>query len=174
MSDKDPYGQNVYGTQPAGAAPAPEGMPPLATLGQRVLARLIDTALLVVLGLVFAVVIYGGHWNDPQGVGFAKQLLAGVLTYAIYFVYEGFMLSRSGQTLGKSALRIRVARLADGSVPGNAGWLRAAVYSLPGILSSACVGVLFWLLNVLWCTWDKPYQQCLHDKAAKTVVVRAG
>jgi uncharacterized RDD family membrane protein YckC len=52
--------------------------------------------------------------------------------------------------------------------------VRAAVFALPGILSAVCVGALFWLLNVLWCTWDQPYRQCLHDKAAKTVVVRTG
>jgi uncharacterized RDD family membrane protein YckC len=84
------------------------------------------------------------------------------------------MLSRTGQTLGKMALKIRVANFSDGSVPGSAGWVRAAVFALPGILSAVCVGALFWLLNVLWCTWDQPYRQCLHDKAAKTVVVRTG
>jgi hypothetical protein len=34
-----------------------------------------------------------------------------------------------------------------------------------------CCGFIFWLINVLWCTWDDPYHQCIHDKAAKTVVV---
>ncbi|MFK4273751.1 RDD family protein, partial [Streptomyces milbemycinicus] len=53
----------------------------------------------------------------------------------------------------------------------QAGWVRAAVYALPEIVP--CCGFLFWLINVLWCTWDRPYRQCLHDKAAKTVVVSA-
>jgi hypothetical protein len=62
--------------------------------------------------------------------------------------------------------------LADGSIPrGNPGWFRAAVYALPQLVP--CVGVLFWLFNVLYCTWDQPYRQCLHDKAARTVVVSA-
>ena len=36
-----------------------------------------------------------------------------------------------------------------------------------------CCGFIFWLVNVLNCTWDKPYQQCIHDKVAQTVVVEA-
>jgi uncharacterized RDD family membrane protein YckC len=164
MSEKEPYGQDVYGTQP------PAGGPPLASVGQRFLARLIDTGLLIVLALAVSFAVYGTNWKASIG----KQILAGILIYGLYFVYEGLMLSRTGQTLGKMALKIRVARFADGSIPGNAGWLRAAVFALPGILSAVCVGALFWLLNVLWCTWDQPYRQCLHDKAAKTVVVRTG
>lgn len=45
----------------------------------------------------------------------------------------------------------------------------------------ALIRELFWpaawilgplgLIHSLWCTWDKPYQQCLHDKLVNTVVV---
>ena len=27
-------------------------------------------------------------------------------------------------------------------------------------------------IDGLWQLWDKPYQQCLHDKFAKTVVIK--
>ncbi len=33
------------------------------------------------------------------------------------------------------------------------------------------VGTLFALLNGLWLTWDRR-RQCLHDKAARTIVVK--
>ncbi|MDX6350836.1 MAG: hypothetical protein QOF84_5626 [Streptomyces sp.] len=191
MSDKDPYGQPFYGTQPTGPGPGPgavpgpgsapgyapgvpPGMPPLATHGQRFLARLIDTVPLIVAAVIVTIVFYAGNMSSAGGFGFGSQLLANLLIYGLYFVYEGVMVSRTGQTLGKMVMKIRVARLADGNAPGNAGWQRAAVYVLPGVLSAICIGAIFWLLNVLWCTWDKPYQQCLHDKAAKTVVVQAG
>ena len=35
----------------------------------------------------------------------------------------------------------------------------------------ALVGSLFALVNELWLTWD-PRRQCLHDKAAHTVVIK--
>jgi hypothetical protein len=33
---------------------------------------------------------------------------------------------------------------------------------------------LFTIIDGLWQLWDKPLQQCLHDKAAETVVVKVG
>lgn len=148
-------------------------MAPLATLGQRFLARVIDTVILIVLDVVVSALVLGGDMDHPDDAPYGKQVLVGILTFVLYFAYEGAMTAARGQTLGKMALRIRAARLADGSVPGPAGWGRAAVYALPGVLSAILIGPLFWLLNSVWCLWDKPYRQCLHDKAAKTVVVAA-
>ncbi len=148
-------------------------MAPLATLGQRVLARLIDTVVLIAIGLVVSVIALGSDFSHPGNASYSTQVLVGSLGYVLYFLLEGAMMSARGQTLGKMALRIRAARLEDGGVPGQAGWVRSAVYVLPGVLSAILIGPLFWLLNSLWCTWDKPYRQCLHDKAARTVVVAA-
>lgn len=49
---------------------------------------------------------------------------------------------------------------------------REATYALIPVIP--CCGWIFWLVEVLWCTWDKPYQQCLHNKVGATVVVSAG
>jgi uncharacterized RDD family membrane protein YckC len=154
-------------------ADQPPGMAPLATLGQRFLARIIDTAILLGMDVAVSTVLLHGDMSHPRNSSYGKQVLVGVLTFVLFFAYEGAMTAARGQTLGKMALRIRAARLADGSVPGPAGWARAAVYALPGVMSAIVIGPFFWLLNSLWCTWDRPYRQCLHDKAAKTVVVAA-
>ncbi|MEC4015123.1 RDD family protein [Streptomyces sp. H27-D2] len=153
----------------------PTGMPPLASAGQRVSARLIDTVLLGVIWTA-ALVLTGAlrySMDHPGKQDSGKILFAALVTFALYFLYEGLMLAHSGQTLGKKALRIRVAVLADGNVPAARGWARAALYVLPGLLTPVFLGTLFWLLNSLWFLWDKPFRQCLHDKAAKTVVVEA-
>lgn len=148
-------------------------MAPLATVGERFLARLVDSAVLVALDFLMSVALLGGELSRPADVPRDRQVLVGVLTFVLYFAYEGAMTAARGQTLGKALLRIRAARLSDGGVPGPAGWARAAVYALPGVLTAILVGPLFWLLNSLWCLWDRPYGQCLHDKAAGTVVVSA-
>ncbi|MDX6353991.1 MAG: hypothetical protein QOF98_894 [Streptomyces sp.] len=150
----------------------PSGMAPPAPLGRRLLARLVDTVVLVVIDLLLGLAIAGEDMNSSD-VSRGKQVLLAVLVFVLYFAYEGAMTAARGQTLGKMALGIRVARLVDGAVPGRAGWVRAAVYALPGLLIVVLIGPLFWLLDSLWCTWDRPYRQCLHDKAAKTVVVAA-
>ncbi|WP_432014762.1 RDD family protein [Streptomyces sp. HD1123-B1] len=151
------------------------GMPPLATPGQRFAARLVDT---LVLGVLWAVALAATgalqySMDHPGEQDMARVTLALVLTMAVYFGYEGTMLSRTGQTLGKKLLRIRVAMLADGDVPARRGWVRAAVYALPGMLVPVLVGTVFWLVNSVSLYWDKPYRRALHDKAARTVVVTA-
>ena len=80
-------------------------------------------------------------------------------------------LRQDGQTVGKRVMKTaghpgRPRRVADtAAISRNAGWWRA----LPA-RSFRC----FSLLDGLWQLWDKPLQQCLHDKAAQTVVVKVG
>lgn len=148
-------------------------MAPLATFGQRFAARAIDTVILVAVGMAVTFAALGGQVFHAEDASYGKQVLVGTLGYVLYFALEGAMTAVRGQTVGKMVLRIRAARLSDGGVPGAAGWARAAVYALPGVLSAILIGPLFWLINSLWCTWDRPFRQCLHDKAARTVVVAA-
>ncbi|MBO8193039.1 RDD family protein [Streptomyces oryzae] len=160
-----PY-DNPYGG-PEGAADPLAGMAPLASRGKRLLARIVDALLIAIPIGIIAGVVEGGYSTDT-GINYWPQFSYTL----VYFLYEGLMLTNSGQTVGKKLMRIRVAMLQNGAVPaGSPGWLRAAVYQIPPLVP--CVGSLFWLVNVLFCTWDKPYQQCLHDKAARTVVVAA-
>ncbi|QPP08642.1 RDD family protein [Streptomyces bathyalis] len=162
-----PYASNPYGDM-TGATDPLEGMAPLASRGKRLVARIIDALLIgIPVGLIMGFA-QGGWEPDDSGRTAGQQLVYTV----VYLVYEGLMLTHSGQTVGKKVMRIRVAVLADGAVPrGVPGWLRSAVYHVPPLVP--CIGFIFWLANVLFCTWDKPYRQCLHDKAAKTVVVAA-
>lgn len=180
----DPYGQAAAG--PAGYGPPPQGPygqpqgaaygqqhpqwlstpnayggTQLATSADRFLARLIDTGVLLVPFILLYVIV------AP-----VSSILYSVATAAVALGYEAAMLlTQGGQTLGKKAMKIRVVSLAHGGRPTDAEiWARAGVYAGPQAVY--CLGSLFSLLNVLWHLWDKPYQQCLHDKAAKTVVVK--
>ncbi|ONK13968.1 RDD family protein [Streptomyces sp. MP131-18] len=164
----DSYGTNPYGG-PSGAVDPLAGMPPLASLGRRLVARIVDALIVGIPVSLLLLPTMDGYDFDNGGSGNYVQQSVVLL---VYFVYDALMLSARGQTLGKMLMRVRVAMLDDGAVPrGNPAWARAAIYSLPQLLP--CIGFLFWLVNVLFCTWDRPYRQCLHDKAAKTVVVSA-
>ncbi|PGH50180.1 RDD family protein [Streptomyces sp. Ru87] len=166
----DPYGGGPRGGPYGGTDPL-AGMPPLANRGRRLLARIIDSLLIgIPVGVLMTLVVGGYDVTRADDAG--RSGVVQLVVLLAYFVYEGLMLSASGQTVGKKLMRIRVAMLENGAVPaGRPGWFRAATYSLPQLVP--CCGFVFWLVNVLFCTWDKPYQQCLHDKAAKTVVVSA-
>ncbi|WP_042385735.1 RDD family protein [Streptacidiphilus melanogenes] len=160
-----PYDHPPHATEPADAV---GGTPPLAPLGRRLTARTIDIGIVVVIAFLLSLIAYFSDRHDAGLVSFVFSIAA----LLVAFVYEGLMLTRSrGQTVGKKLMNLRVAVLADGSVPeGSPGWTRAAVWGLPGVIICGC---LWWAIDGVWVTWDQPYRQALHDKAAKTVVVEA-
>jgi uncharacterized RDD family membrane protein YckC len=176
FGEETPYGSgSPYGKDPSGGYGAPDprlrGMPPLGRSWRRLAARVIDA---IIVGIPVGVLLSVAglvHWSSGNGDdAFTADISASALSATIYFVYEGLMLAGGGRTLGKMAMKIRVAMLKDGAPPvRQAAWVRAAVYSLPGIVP--CLGTIFWLINVLWHLGDRPFRQCLHDKAAQTVVV---
>ncbi len=93
-----------------------------------------------------------------------------LLFYLIAFLYDWIQHAAWGQTIGKRALGTMVVTAGErGKVSVGAAGARAAVYALPGLVP--LVGALFSLLNDLWLLWD-PRRQCLHDKAAHTVVIK--
>ncbi|KOG40610.1 RDD family protein [Streptomyces decoyicus] len=171
----DPYGSGPYAGDPYGGQPGPAdplaGMPPLANRGRRLVARIIDAIIIgVPVSVIMTLIVGGVDYFSTDSVEAGRQSTVSGVTMLAYLIYDGLMISSRGQTLGKMAMKIRVAMLSNGSTPtAQASWIRAAVYTLPEIVP--CCGFIFWLVNVLWCTWDQPYHQCLHDKAAKTVVV---
>ncbi|MFJ9458884.1 RDD family protein [Kitasatospora sp. NPDC101447] len=153
------YGPGAYGTPGGGPVP---GMPPLGTWPKRILARLIDYLLVQAVALI----VVGPFVDLGARSGSAEAFWLACL---IYLVYDALMLSRDGQTLGKKATKVRVAMLIDGNIPTqSAAWTRSAVFILPALL---CCAALWWVIDLVFGVFDKPYRQCIHDKAAKTVVV---
>ncbi|WP_151476560.1 RDD family protein [Streptomyces albicerus] len=160
----DPYGGGPHGNDPLA------GMPPLADSGKRVLARIIDMILVII---VVWLLTWGFNVNEydvdtdkiDYGNSFGQSLIAALL----YIGYDTFMTAKSGQTLGKKWLHLRVANLDNGSTPSvQTSLVRALVLWVPFAFCCACIWTA---IAGGWSFFDKPYKQGLHDKAAKTVVV---
>ncbi|KOG36432.1 RDD family protein [Streptomyces resistomycificus] len=166
----DPYG----GGTPYGGGGQPgdplAGMPPLADSGRRTLARIID---MIIVGIVVWLITLGFGVNeydvDGDQIEYSKSLGQSLVAAVLYIAYDTLMIVKSGQTLGKKWLGMRVANLDNGATPSVQNTLiRSAVLWIPFAFCCACIwtaisgGVSF---------FDKPYKQGLHDKAAKTVVV---
>jgi uncharacterized RDD family membrane protein YckC len=161
------YGGSPYPSEPGVPDPL-HGMPPLANRGRRLLARIIDA---FIIG-VPVYVVTGAIWNNWDYHNTVASWFQSAIYAVLYIVYQVVLLTRSGQSLGKKVMKIRVGMLADGSNPTTEAALKREVtYALVPVIP--CCGSVFWLVNVLWCLWDKPYRQCLHDKVGKTVVVAA-
>lgn len=173
---------------PPAPALSPAGQP-LATFGDRFLAYLIDYAVFLGIGLVLALpavlililavapdlfeVQPDGTPVDPSFMEFFLPLLlieAGlvVVLLLVSYVYYVEMLVRGGQTLGKRAMKLKVVPLVPDAklTRGTAAKRWLAGYVAAGFLPG------FIYVDGLWQLWDKPYQQCLHDKFAATVVVK--
>ncbi|MEV0222398.1 RDD family protein [Streptomyces sp. NPDC050704] len=163
----DPYGGGPYANDPLA------GMPPLAESGRRVLARIIDMILVIIVVWLltwgFGVNTYDVNGDD---IDYGKSLGQSLIAALLYIGYDTFMTTRSGQTLGKKWLNLRVANLDNGSTPSvQTSLVRALVLWVPFAFCCAC----FWTaITGGWSFFDKPYKQGLHDKAAKTVVVSTG
>lgn len=165
--DGGPYGGGPggYGGQDPLA-----GMPPLADSGKRVLARIIDMILVgIVVGLLSWAFGTSEYDIDPDEVSSGRSFGQSLLAAVLYIAYDTYMISRTGQTLGKKWLGMRVANLNDGATPSmQTALARSAVLWLPFAFCCACIWTA---ICGGWSFFDKPYKQGLHDKAAKTVVV---
>ncbi|MFD7294691.1 RDD family protein [Streptomyces sp. NPDC059897] len=154
-----------------------------ASLGKRFAARLIDS---VVVGAVTATVAVplgtkavdhiNGKIDEAKASG--RQVTVWLLdgttgTYlgiilAVLLVvgtlYEALPTSKWGHTLGKKLFGLTVRDMEEHDAPTFVSALKRWIaYSVPGVL---VVGVL----GVLWGAFDRPWRQCLHDKAARTFV----
>ncbi|MFK4102708.1 RDD family protein [Streptomyces sp. NPDC019531] len=168
------YGGGPHGGDPYGAGSGPTdplaGMPPLAPSGRRTLARIID---LILVGIVVWLITWGFGVSeydvDSDDMQYGKSLAQSALAAVLYIAYDTVLIARSGQTLGKKWLGMRVANLDNGSTPSTQTTLiRSAVLWIPFAFCCACIWTA---ISGGWSYFDKPYKQGLHDKAAKTVVV---
>ncbi|MFJ8595629.1 RDD family protein [Streptomyces sp. NPDC093598] len=160
----DPYGGGSYPTDPLA------GMPPLADSGKRTLARIID---MILVGVVVWLLTWGFNVNeydvDSDRIEMSKSFWQSAVAAVLYIAYDTVMTARTGQTLGKKLLHMRVANLDNGATPSVQNALaRAAVLWIPFAFCCACVWTA---IAGGWSFFDRPYKQGLHDKAAKTVVV---
>ncbi|WP_229400963.1 RDD family protein [Micromonospora okii] len=178
-----------------GVAPAPVAPngQPLASFGDRLLAFLIDTAVAsavaMVLFLPAFLFIYvrmfreftrttpDGTLVEPDPRTFLTDIMLPLLLVelgllvvmlGLYWLYHVEYLRRTGQTLGKKVMRIRVVPLDPNGVldRGTAG----RRYLVQFVAATLVPGLSY--VDGLWQLWDKPWQQCLHDKFARTVVVK--
>ncbi|MPZ26754.1 MAG: DUF2510 domain-containing protein [Micromonosporaceae bacterium] len=174
--------------------PRPQGYP-LATLGSRLVARLVDIGIVLALNVVVngwfvyqfwlevsPVVqeawrrsLAGETMSDLPETGDAGnlQLVILVLATALWFAYEVPAIANTGQTPGKRLLRIRVVRL-EATEPLGFGrsFRRWNTMGLPTLLWWCFgIGFLLQLVDALFAVFDRPLQQALHDKSAHTAVI---
>lgn len=160
-----------------GGMGGPYGGPPFAGFGARLGARLIDSLITAIIpGIAFLVLVVGPHkprrlctvngklgtCRPPSAISwtlFGLLITVGVLFALYYFI---FLVGRTGQTIGRKVLGIKVVDKHNGQ-PIGAG--RAFVRFIMGFVSSSAC-----LLGYLWMLWDEE-KQTWHDKVADSYVI---
>lgn len=165
-----PYGQTPYGQAPHGGYP---GAPELASWGRRVGAFLLDELVALVPYMAFGagalansepgVDAYGNPTTNPTGVGVVFLLLAMASLAVVWVWNRGVLQGRTGQSLAKRWLGIR---LVDASTGQPLGTGRALLRDVCHIADG------FFYLGYLWPLWDAR-KQTFADKIVGTVVVRS-
>ena len=149
----------------------------LASPGVRLVARIIDFCVVWAGGAVIGIFGFGGGLamgatgTDAGVLAMIAAFVAASMTIFVFsVVYEVSLTALKGQTLGKMAMGIRVARADNGELPG---WGKAAGrWALPWLLGLIpLIGWIGTLLTYLSLTWDDR-RQGWHDKAAATVVTQ--
>ena len=142
----------------------------LASIGSRFAALFLDGLVigLPAVALSFAVAIPLGFFSLEQtaasgAVGLVFQLLYTFLYLGGWMLYEGLMLARGGQTLGKKALRLKVVSADGGDLSRGQAFGRTAGRQLLGLIP--CFSLVDYALAF------GQERTCIHDMLAKTRVV---
>lgn len=177
--------------------PRPHGLP-LAPLGARLVARLIDIAILLLLNAAvngwFVVQwvreispIFAEAWRrslagdrsteglpqpDPQTDYLPLAIV--LIIAALWLAYEVPALANSGQTIGKRLAGVKVVPLSNEQQLGFGRALRRwNTLGLPVFLWYCFgLGLVLQLVDCGYALVDRPLRQALHDKRALTVVVQ--
>ena len=169
-----------YPVQPDQALRAPDA-PIYAPWPRRVLAFLLDAVPIVILAALAVMLLYltriRGCDGDPSARDLGAQCASntsplGVICFVVawlaiigYGIWNfGYRQGRTGSSVGKTALRLRVVDVASGE---PIGFLRSVIRQFAHVVEPLSLG-----LGYLWPLWDSK-RQTFADKLASTVCVRS-
>ena len=124
---------------------------------------MLDWVVVAVFGLLIA-----GVGAATAGVGGPEIFL---LLPLVGTLYEVPLIAVRGQTLGKRALQVKVVRLDNGLAPGWRKSIGRTIIPMAAALIplAGWIGALLVYSSLLW----NDRRQGLHDRAVKTLVIRA-
>jgi uncharacterized RDD family membrane protein YckC len=178
--------------------PRPHGLP-VAPLGLRFLARLIDILVVLALNVVgngwfvylwvkdvgpYIATAWRAAMNNQAGSvdlpsipGRASALayLIPLVAMALWWAYEVPGIASAGQTFGKRIVGIKVMAMEkDEPIGWGRAFRRWNPLGLPVLLWSCGIGFVLQFVDSISPALGGPLQLALHDRSAQTVVVHCG
>lgn len=150
---------------------------PFASVGARFGALVIDYLVVWLvcgaLGVLLFVltVLARPDVQEPSDTFFNLLVSLMFLGWGVaLFLYHWLCLMISGRSLGKLLTRTQVVSEDGGPLTQPQAIMRSAIFGLPHTIP--CIGHLFVLGECLTATGNDTQRRALHDRAARTVVVR--
>ncbi len=142
----------------------------LASRWARLGAVMLDS---LVLGLPFVVFMYGTDYWDraiKQEITVQEQFITFLIGLGAYFVVNGYLLAKRGQTIGKFTLGIKIVSSENSQLLPlwKLIFLRYLPESLIGYIP--IVGLLLFTINALFIF--RKDKRCIHDFIAGTKVIK--
>ena len=175
MNTVSPNQPNPYAPPQAdvGDASDQDAQAELAGRGERLGAYLLD--LVIALVLVGAPLLVGMSWDAAAAGNWegafspVGAILCGV-GVLVYIAITAYLVYKNGQTMGKKIVGIKVVRSDRSHASlGRIFWLRNVVNWIPSVIPY--LGNIYGLVDALFIFSDS--RQCVHDKIADTIVVKA-
>jgi len=174
MNTAAPNQPNPYAPPQAQVSDAADGdaQAELAGRGERLGAAILDS----IIGLIVAVPLFFGMDFNALAAGNYESAfsvvglsLAGILAL-IYIAITIYLVNKNGQTIAKKIVGIKVVRSDRSRASlGRIFWLRNFVNAIPSAIPY--IGNVYGLVDAVFIFGDS--RQCIHDKIADTIVVKA-
>lgn len=123
----------------------------LAGIGLRILARIIDAALLWIL----AILANASAWGSSSQYAWSALWMLSIAV-------QMYLVATSGQSIGKKVVSIRIAKFGTLDNPGL--WHAVIIREI--------VFLFLWWVSILLMIFDQRFRRGIHDLAAGTVVIR--
>ena len=158
--------RSVAGRLAAGAGDDADDATETAGLGSRLLAYLLDSVVLAVFALVFAIIAGAivfissdGGENNPSDEAFSALVIVILATMPAWLLFTVSMFWRRGQSIGQYLMGLEITR-DEGGVPGNG---QIVAYGL-------CLHPLIFhpIMAVIWAY--ATYQSVLHSSLLLVIV----
>ncbi|MDB4790868.1 RDD family protein [Akkermansiaceae bacterium] len=183
MSEENPYSPPVNQVEAPPIQSAVPGLHNYASLGQRLLGKIIDGLIMIPLGLVIGVgyalisppklvaveKLSDVFLGDASVYGLGETLLLAVFGMAAYIGVQWAFWASTGQSIGKKVMKTQVVNL-DGSQASvqTIAFKRYGIINL--IANVPTFGPLVHFIGVLLIF--RQNRNCLHDDIAKTRVIK--
>jgi uncharacterized RDD family membrane protein YckC len=139
-----------------------------ASYGKRFLAALIDFCVTWIAAVVLFVIAFGLLFSDSIRPLAIVLIALSILWIPAMIIYNAVIRQgKSGQTIGKSRMRIRLIKEESGA-PIGVGY--AFLRGLAAYVLNTITGGIFWIIDILFPAFDQKNQRVI-DKMLQTVVI---